>query len=185
MFSGFSRAKIFLLVALGAFLALNIEKAVVKISSGETGVLWKRFDGGTQLDRVYGEGWHITNPFNRFDIYDTQEQKLRSEFSTLSKDGLQVTVSIFVRFSLVEGALPVLQNELGPDYLNRVVIPEIQSTSRRVFGQYEAKVIRETQIDGYENMICEVIEEALSRFLELADFEVLEITFPGRPIDAT
>src|SRR6185295_14058955 len=47
----------------------------VTIRSGEIGVLYKRFGGGTQVDRLYGEGLTMVAPWDELFIYSTRIQE--------------------------------------------------------------------------------------------------------------
>src|SRR4051794_2831674 len=49
---------------------------VVSVPSAQVGVLWKRFGGGTQLDRtaLRGEGLHILLPWDKLFLYDLRLQ---------------------------------------------------------------------------------------------------------------
>ena len=51
---------------------------VVSVPSAQVGVLWKRFGGGTQLDRtaLRGEGLHILLPWDKLFLYDLRLQSL-------------------------------------------------------------------------------------------------------------
>ena len=43
--------------------------ACTTIDSGEAGVLFRAF-GGTEMDQVYGEGFHLIAPWNTMYVYD-------------------------------------------------------------------------------------------------------------------
>ena len=67
--------RLFLMLVTALVIILIIISMFVNIYPGEAGVLWKRFDGGTQTDTVYSEGLHIISPFNRMLVYKINEQQ--------------------------------------------------------------------------------------------------------------
>ncbi|RKZ80931.1 MAG: prohibitin family protein, partial [Candidatus Parabeggiatoa sp. nov. 1] len=49
-------------------------RIVISINSGEAGVLYWRFFGGTETDRVYAEGIHVIAPWDTMYIYNVRIQ---------------------------------------------------------------------------------------------------------------
>ena len=47
------------------FCALLWKRIFIPVNAGEASVLFRRFGGGTVVDRVYGEGFHVIFPWNR------------------------------------------------------------------------------------------------------------------------
>ena len=43
------------------------KRIVIYVYAGERAVLYKPFGGGTQIDKIYGEGVHIINPINKLE----------------------------------------------------------------------------------------------------------------------
>src|SRR5262249_14793730 len=56
---------------------------VVTVPSGEVGVLWKRFGGGTVLDprKLKNEGFNLISPWNRVFLYDLRLQSFTESYS--------------------------------------------------------------------------------------------------------
>src|SRR5437870_4044639 len=49
----------------------------ITIQSGDVGVLYKRFGGGTQTDRVLGEGIKVIAPWDKLFIYNVRVQEVK------------------------------------------------------------------------------------------------------------
>lgn len=79
---------------------------VVSVRPGELAVLYARFSGGTQLDRIYQEGLHVILPWNILFIYDVRIQEQTQEVDVLTVDGLTVKVETSLRYQLVPDRLP-------------------------------------------------------------------------------
>ncbi len=75
---------------------------MVTVPSGEVGVLWKRFGGGTVLDPrdLKDEGLHFIWPWNELFLYDLRVQSLTETYNAISSDGVSLTATINIRFRL-------------------------------------------------------------------------------------
>lgn len=113
------------------------DRTFVSVYSGQSGVLWSRFFGGTQIDRVYLEGLHIIFPWDEMNIYDIRLQENQREFQVLSSDGLEMRVSVSVRFRPIQAHLGVLHREVGPQYVETLVLPELGAQARKQIALYE------------------------------------------------
>ena len=124
---------------------------VITVPSGRVGVLWKRFNGfdvycwcfvgrGTLLDprELREEGLHIIAPWDRLFLYDLRLQSHSETINAISKDGVNVTAQINVRYQLQHHSVGVLHKFIGPDYVDSVVGPEIGSQAREVISLYTA-----------------------------------------------
>jgi regulator of protease activity HflC (stomatin/prohibitin superfamily) len=155
-------------------------RIVVAVQPGELGVLWRLLGGGTQIDTVYHEGVHFILPFNRMYVYNVRKQKLSDSIDVLTVDGLTVSVTYSVRYFLDKDTLPLLHQNVGPNYVDVVVRPEIRSVMRRVFGQDRPEEIYTTQKALQEriNVLSRVQLEA--RFVALDDVPIESIKLPPK-----
>jgi regulator of protease activity HflC (stomatin/prohibitin superfamily) len=117
------------------------QRIFISIHTGELGVLYLRFFGGTVVDRTYGEGFHIIAPWDIMTVYNVRYQTVAHQMEALSNSGLTVKVSLSIRYRPEVRALGVLHQEVGPDYLKKIVIPEVEAKIRMVMGKYEAEEI--------------------------------------------
>jgi len=146
----------FSVAVLVAMLAATIlfPYVVITVPSGQVGVLWKRFNGydlycwcfvgrGTILDprELRDEGLHIIWPWDKLYLYDLRLQSTSQTYNAISKDGVNVTVQVSIRFQLLHNSIGVLHKFIGPDYLASVVAPEIGSQTREVISQYTAQQV--------------------------------------------
>jgi regulator of protease activity HflC (stomatin/prohibitin superfamily) len=118
---------------------------VITVPSGHVGVLWKRVNGfdiycwcfvgrGTLLDprELREEGLHITAPWDRLFIYDLRLQSASRTINAISKDGMNVTAQLNVRYQLAHRSVAVLHKFIGPQYLE---------TAREVISKYTAEEV--------------------------------------------
>ena len=89
--------------------------AVITVQSGRVGVLWKRFNGydlycwcfvgrGTILDprELRDEGLHLVWPWDKLFIYSLRLQSTTQTYNAISKDGVNVSVQINIRYQLLQ-----------------------------------------------------------------------------------
>lgn len=134
---------------------------LISIDSGYKGVLWRRFFGGTEMERSYGEGTTLIFPWDKMTLYSTRQQRETVVFNTLSKNGLTVLVEASIRFRPLEDYLPELHRYIGPDYINILLIPEMGSHVRNVIGQYEPEELYSMKRAMIEDQIQESIRGGL------------------------
>jgi len=137
---------------------------VVTVPSGQVGVLWKRFGGGTVLDprKLKNEGFNLILPWNRVFLYDLRLQSFTESYNAISSDGVSLTATIIVRFRLQRDAVPVLHQAIGPNYVQVLAMPGIGSLTREVIAQYTAEQVYSTARQEIQDKIRSLVEQRLS-----------------------
>ncbi len=151
---------------------------VVTVHAGEAGVEWSRFQGGTILDRVYPEGTHLINPFNKFFVYNIRKQTVSHEMTALTVNGLPVQISLSIRYQPEYQFLPVLHQRIGPDYLNVIVLPEVEAVIRNVIGRFTPEELFTTQGGVLERLVVGAFTAVGKNFITLDNVVVRRITLP-------
>ena len=154
------------------------------VPAGHSAVLWKRFDAGTQLDRVYLEGLHVTAPWDILTTYETRVQHHQAQFTVISSNGLSLDVTVTMRFRPKKELLPQLHVNVGPEYYDKIVLPEVQSLIRLVFGQYEPAELYTSKRNVIENSLASAMGEISERYVVLDDLLIEAITLPPSIRDA-
>ena len=165
-------------------IALLFNRIFINIFPGESGVLWKRFSGGTDENVIYEEGLHIINPFNKMYVYEMRLQQRDTEFTVLSQNGLLISIKASVRFKPQRENLPLLHKQVGPEYIDRVVLPQVQSVIRKVIGSYKPDEIYGTQGDILKNITLDALGELRERYIILDELLIRELTLPPTVSDA-
>lgn len=165
---------------IGAFLvALFWNRIFIRINAGEAGVLYRLFAGGTVDDRPpYGEGLHVIFPWNTMYIYNARVQQVADEFTVLSQDGLAIKVEVSIRFRPDFNMLGKLHKNIGYDYVEKVVKPEVQSQFRFVLGQYKPEEIYTSQGFIVQTVVQGGLAELSERYVLLDDLLLKSVTLP-------
>jgi regulator of protease activity HflC (stomatin/prohibitin superfamily) len=137
---------IYLMVAtlVGFVIAPNV---IITVPSGHVGLLWKRFRGGTQLDPrlLKEEGLRVLLPWDKLFIYDLRLQTTTDTYNAISSDGVNLGATINIRFRLKHDSIPQLHQGIGPDYIARLVRPEIGNRAREIIAEYTAEEVYSTK----------------------------------------
>ncbi|MBF0439446.1 MAG: prohibitin family protein [Magnetococcales bacterium] len=153
-------------------------RMVITIRSGEGGVLYSRFFGGTVVDNVYPEGIYLIWPWDELVSYNLRLQALVRDFTVLTSVGLPVTLKMSIRFKPEQTMLGYLHQRVGPDYINSVVIPEVEAALRRAIGGYSPEAIYTTKKGMLQEFIGEALEPASQKFVIIDDVIIRSVTLP-------
>ena len=123
------------------------------IQPGKKGVEFKRFGGGLDKDNIYDKGFHIIMPWNKVFIYDVRTNEGFETMDVLSKNGLNISVELSYRYSPMPDKIGYLHDEIGTEYVKRILMPEIRSATREVIGQYLPEELYSTKREAIQDEI--------------------------------
>ncbi|MCI5226686.1 MAG: prohibitin family protein, partial [Candidatus Electrothrix sp. AX2] len=166
----------FLIILIVTILLFN--RIVVFIGPGEGGVLYRLFLGGTVTTRVYPEGIQFIWPWDTMYIYNARIQEYPHEFDALTVNGLKVHLNLSVRYRPEYKLLGVLHQQVGEDYVNIVVLPEIENVLRVLLGSLNAEEIYTTKQSLLEKAINGAIEQIARRYIQVDDVIIKKIQLP-------
>ena len=154
-------------------------KSSVTIGGGQGGVLFKTFSGGIDTENSYGEGWHLSAPWNNMITYEVRQQEVLEDMAVLSSNGLEISLEVSAWYQPMANDLAKLHQQKGQNYLDRVVKPAIRSASRSVIGRYTPEEIYSTKRDAIQSEINEETTKILDKqYIQLNEILVRDITLP-------
>lgn len=128
----------------------------VTIDPGEKGIVFKRFAGGLDKDAPpLSQGFRVVMPWNKVYIYDVRIQEHFEEMTVLSKNGLNIEVDLSVRYRPIDSQIANLHDEIGKDYLNTIIKPELRSATREIIGKYLPDELYSTKRETIQQEIFE------------------------------
>ncbi|MEM6964563.1 MAG: prohibitin family protein [Bacteroidota bacterium] len=159
---------------------LTLSGSIFKtVEPGEKAIIFKRFGGGLDKEKVYGEGFHVIAPWNRLIPYNVRFQEAFEKMSVLSKNGLTIIVELSFFYKPLEGKLGYLHGEVGEQYLDRIIRPEIRSATREVIGKYLPEELYSTKREAIQTEIEERTKSAVARkHIELDRVLIREVALP-------
>lgn len=136
-----SKASLFIAAFVIVFLFIVLWKhIVITIPAGHVGVMWWRFFGGTEITTSpRREGIHLIFPWDKLIIYNARVQAASVTYNVVSNNGLSFYVSISMRWAIRPSTVATLHKEIGPNYFDTLVIPNIGSIVRETLSRYPAE----------------------------------------------
>jgi regulator of protease activity HflC (stomatin/prohibitin superfamily) len=135
----------------------------ITIDPGHKGVLFKRFAGGLKVEKIYNQGFHIVAPWNKMFVYDVRTQEHFEGMEVLSKNGLNIKIDLTIRFQPEAQKIGYLHDEIGVDYLSRIIQPEIRSATREVIGKYLPEELYSSKREAIQDEIYQRTSESVAR----------------------
>ena len=149
------------------------------IEPGEKGVLFEKFGGGLDKEKIYGQGFHIIAPWNTLHIYDVKINETFEKMEVLSKNGLSIRIDLSFRYNPFQDKIGYLHDEIGRDYLERIIKPEIRSVTREVIGNYLPEELYSTKREAIEDEIESLTRVKVeSKYLSLDAILIRDVTLP-------
>lgn len=150
---------------------------VITVNSGEAGVLYKRFFG-TVTDETYPEGIHLIFPWDTLYVYNVRIQTILHEFDIITNKGLPIRLSLAIRFQPDYEMLGMLHQQVGPDYINTIIIPEVESVLRTLLSIYDPEDIYANKEDILTRVIVEATEELEKKYITAKGIVIRSIILP-------
>ncbi len=172
---------IFYIVALFFLFAVLSNTTFITIPPGKKGVMFKRFNGGIQKDRIYDQGFHVVAPWNDLIVYDVRINEGFEKMEVLSENGLSIQVELSYRYNPVSEKIGYLHDEIGSDYLDRIIKPEIRSATREVIGKYLPEELYSTQREAIQDEIFQRTAEAVTeKYITLDAILISSLELPPK-----
>lgn len=151
-----------IIVASILFVGLFTSTLFVTIQPGEEAIVFKRFAGGVNPDaKTMKQGFHVIAPWNEVIKYDVKIQTMEEKMTVLSSNGLNVEVDVTVRYQPLSDKLGQIHNEIGRDYVKKVIIPEARSAARQIIGRYTPEEFYSSKRDSVQTELEVTVAEAL------------------------
>jgi regulator of protease activity HflC (stomatin/prohibitin superfamily) len=177
------RSTIFIIIGFAAFLGLVLawNSLTFTIESGEKAVIFRKFQGGLDKDKVYAQGFHIKWPWDDIYVYDVRKKEAVSKMEVLSKNGLTIAAELSYRYLPKSSAIGYLHDEIGEDYHQEIIVPEIRSATREVIGKYLPEELYSSKREDIQDEIFQRTAKALEENYLLLDAVLIrEVTLPPK-----
>ncbi len=161
-------------------LVIVLMKSFVQIRSGETGVLYKLSDGVVTDEPPLGEGLHLIAPWNDVIKYEIRQQELFEKMKVLSSNGLEIQIDASAWYQPVPSDVAKLHQNIGENYLQRVIQPAIRSAARSVVGRYTPEQLYSSKRDAIQDEIFIELKAILDKqYVQLNELLVRDVTLPA------
>jgi regulator of protease activity HflC (stomatin/prohibitin superfamily) len=141
------------MLIIGIIVLALIPFIFIVIPAGHVGVLYRLLRHGTETRYVYHEGLNIKWPFDRIYTYEVRTKTLDLNVHALARDGLSVQVQISILFRPVPDNAGKLHQQVGYDYVDRVVRPISLGAVRDVIGKCDPHDLYRINVEDLEARI--------------------------------
>jgi regulator of protease activity HflC (stomatin/prohibitin superfamily) len=170
----------------GAFFLILIALIVViwpfvtvRVVSGHVGVYYSTFFGGTQVNRVYGEGIHLVAPWDSMILYDRRVQSKPYHIDALAKGGLTVSVDMTAVYYINRDEAGTLHKTIGKEYTEKMIDPAVLSSVRSVVGKFTQSELYDADILQIQNDVLKQVSTIFQdQPLIISSVLIREIEFP-------
>ncbi|MBT3417613.1 MAG: prohibitin family protein, partial [Flavobacteriales bacterium] len=131
----------------------------VTINPGQKGVLFETLGEGLDKETVYGQGLHIIAPWNDMIVYDVKETETFEKMEVLSKNGLSIKIDLSILHHPVQDKIGYLHDNIGKNYLEKIIKPAVRSVTREVIGNYLPEELYSTKRTEIEQEIYDQTNE--------------------------
>jgi len=166
-------------------LAITTIGCGTQVSSGQRGVFFSKFGDGTEMGKIYPEGfnWHL--PWNSMIVYKIQTQERKENLQVLSSDGATIKMQVSILYRPVMNKIDSLQISIGPAYYDVKVAPTVRGIARTAAGRYKPEEIYSTKRDELKMEIRDALTEGMaSHFIEIQDVLVRDVEIPAKISEA-
>lgn len=164
-------------------------RIVILVPAGSVGVMYRALAGGVALDELVPEGVTLIMPWNAVSQYNSRIQVQSLELEVLTSDLLKSKVKLNFQFEVNRLTVPLLHKYVGPNYVKTMVIPEVTSVTREMFGRLSSteaftaginQVVRDIAITADRVIIDKLSPPGLSevRLVRISAVQLESITFP-------
>jgi regulator of protease activity HflC (stomatin/prohibitin superfamily) len=117
----------------------------ITVPAGHEGALFRRFQGGTDVEQAYDEGFHVIWPWNTMYIYDVRFQNQSYVFDAHTSDGLNLRADVAYRFRVTRRNVPLLHKYIGPDYVEKLILPSLGAIVREEVSRHTPEEVYSTK----------------------------------------
>jgi regulator of protease activity HflC (stomatin/prohibitin superfamily) len=168
--------RVFRIAALFAGLLLALAAtgcATATIQPGHRGLLFAPHDGGLKREVLQPGAYKLgacfiactSNRIDDFDVtYATRNERLRAR----STEGLEVDLGVGIVYRPIISELYQLDTEIGPNYYDEVVGPELRSTLRGVLARHSYADLHRRDEALEDEIEAELRRRTAGRHVEIA-----------------
>jgi prohibitin 1 len=151
----------------------------VTINPGQKGVLFKTLGEGLDKDYVYGQGLHVIAPWNDMIVYDVKETETFEKMEVLSRNGLSIKIDLSILHHPVQDKIGYLHDNIGKNYLEKIIKPAVRSVTREVIGNYLPEELYSTKRTEIEQEIYDQTNViVVDKYINLPAIYIRDVTLP-------
>ena len=164
-------------VSLFAALALFLFYTSFRVVAPANACVLKIF-GHVHSD-VLGQGVNVVLPFSTLSCFSLRKQLLETNNSVPTNEGLSVDLDVAIVFALKVSHVRTMYLDVGPDYVNTIISPELSSAIRGLTAAHDANALYTSARHVLQDELRAALTEKFDPFgLILHDVLLKSVTLP-------
>ena len=145
------------------------------VGPGERGI---KIRLGQVQPESYGEGLHFIFPFiQKFRTMDVKTQKNTFTTAVYTKDIQQAKITYVINFNVQPDNVNKLFQEIGIDYVSKVVSPVVEGTIKDIIGKWNAQDLIANREKATDDILFKLQEQLTRNYINVTDFQMTEINY--------
>lgn len=148
---------------------------IVVVGVGERGV---KVTLGKVSPESLGEGMHFIMPYvQKIAKMDVKTQKYSTQTHVYTKDIQQAKISYVVNYNLLSDSAYRMYQEVGMDYVSKVINPVLEGTIKDVIGKWNAQDLVANREEATNDILVKLREQLTDRYVNVTGFQIVDINY--------
>ena len=148
---------------------------IVVVGAGERGV---KVTLGKVSQESFGEGMHFITPYvSKIVKMDVKTQKYSTQTHVYTKDIQQAKISYVVNYNLLADSAYRMYQEVGMDYVSKVINPVLEGTIKDVIGKWNAQDLVANREEATNDILLKLREQLIDRYVNVTSFQIVDINY--------
>ena len=114
-------------------------------------------------------------------VYDVRINEAYEEMDVLSKNGLSIQVELSYRYQPSAEQIGYIHDEIGVNYADRILKPEIRSATREVIGKYLPEELYSTKREAIQDEIFTMTSDAVTeKYISMDAILIRSVKLPEK-----
>lgn len=155
--------------------AVMLCNPIVVVGAGERGV---KVTLGKVSQESFGEGMHFITPYiSKIVKMDVKTQKYSTQTHVYTKDIQQAKISYVVNYNLLADSAFRMYQEVGMDYVSKVINPVLEGTIKDVIGKWNAQDLVANREEATNDILVKLRDQLVDRYVNVTSFQIVDINY--------
>ncbi len=156
-------------------IAILLCNPIVVVGVGERGV---KVTLGKVSPESLGEGMHFIMPYvQKIAKMDVKTQKYNTQTHVYTKDIQQARISYVVNYNLMSDSAYRMYQEVGMDYVSKVINPVLEGSIKDVIGKWNAQDLVANREEATNDILLKLREQLSERYVNVTGFQIVDINY--------
>ena len=148
---------------------------IVVVGVGERGV---KVTLGKVSPISLGEGMHFIMPYvQKIAKMDVKTQKYNTQTHVYTKDIQQARISYVVNYNLQSESAHRMYQQVGLDYVSKVINPVLEGTIKDVIGKWNAQDLVANREEATNEVLIKLQNQLSPQFINVTSFQIVDINY--------